>query len=114
MSEQCPHAQEIGAMQTTLKKHEIAIGGNGKDGLILKVDRLEQTAELMKESLDTIARSTSAFAKSQIEQDAIERDKVKVSERKARAFQIVGVVTAAVVGVVGLVYVILNYAASVN
>ena len=109
MPEICPHAQEIGAIKATQKKHDIALNGNGKDGLTLKVDRLEHSVHTIEENLDTIARSTSAFAKSQIEQDVIEKQKVRVSDKKARALQTVGTSVAVVAGILGALKIVLNF-----
>lgn len=105
----CPHAQDIGAMKKTLKKVDDAVSGNGKDGLILKVDRIEHTVETMQEDLATIARSTSAFAKSQIEGDAIEKERNRIHKQRSKSLEKIGIFATLVFGAVGLLYVILEH-----
>ena len=72
----CPHANQI-------KEDHEKLYGNGKDGLVLQVDRLETNMREVKESLDNLATSYSALAKSELKKDAHEKAKIEIEQKKA-------------------------------
>ena len=63
----------------------------------------------MQEDLSTIARSTSAFAKSQLEQDIIDKEREKNKASRSSAIKQVGIVFSIVFGAIATLYIILEH-----
>lgn len=110
----CPHAQRIGALMETQDRLKGAIDGNGSKGLLKDVTILKTEVKDMNADLSNMATSLSALAKSQVEQDAIEKEKTASSDRRSKSIEKIGIFATIVFGIVGLIYVILNYAANIN
>ena len=105
----CPHAQDFGAMKKTLKKVDDCVNGNGKDGLVIEVDRLKRDKETMIEELSTIARAMSDFADSEKERVVITAERERNKEVRTSAIEKVGKYAAIVFGFVATLYLVLDY-----
>ena len=84
--------------------------GNGRPGLVSKVQDCSTKIETMNEALESLATSYSALSKSLIEWDVTDKLKAKAVETRNKAIQRIGVVFGIVFGAVGALYIILEYA----
>jgi hypothetical protein len=98
----CPHNAEF------LRIIKI-IDGNGKDGLVLEVDRLKNEQTDMIQEVSTIARAMSEFVEEDKKRNAIRADREKNKAARSSAIQRVGTISAIIFGAVGLLYVILDH-----
>ena len=108
----CPNEQSIGALKKAVQDLKHTVYGNGKDGLKIEFERIRLTQETMHEDLSSIRTSMSAIAQSQVESDAIEKERNRASNIRSKTIQKIGIFATIVFGAVGLVYVILDHAAN--
>lgn len=98
----CPH-------EAIIRQNLRNLQGNGDKGLVKEVAELKKEVQMICESIEKLSTSYSALVKSQIEHDAVEKTKADARKQIGRAIQNVGTVFGIVVGIVGLVYIILDY-----
>lgn len=75
-----------------LLRIEKMLDGNGKPGLIEDVVTLKEKFVNMEESLESLASSYSALAKSQLEVDITERLKIEQSNKRMKYLTIISIV----------------------
>lgn len=92
-----------------INKLDKEIFGNGGKGLIKEFTELKTEFRQMNEHIEKMATSVSALARSQIEHDAIERSKVKSTDKRNSSITIIGVVASIVFGAVATLYLILEH-----
>jgi len=110
----CPHAGNIGALMKTVERLEGAIDGNGSKGLLKDVTINKTEISEMNKDLGSMATSLLALAKSQIEQDAIEKSKVESSDKRSNAVKMVGVLISIVIGSAAVLKIVLDFVAKMN
>ena len=98
----CPHESNI---KQTYKE----LFGNGSKGIVKEFIALKTEFQSMNANVEKLATSYAALVKSQIEQDATQRAKADGHKRMSTAIQRVGTITAIVIGIVGIVYLVLDH-----
>ena len=90
-----------------LLRIEKMLDGNGKPGLVEDVVTLKERFTTMEESLESLAVSYSALAKSQLELDLTERLKIKQSEIRMKYITVISVVFGVAIPLTALIIEIL-------
>ena len=110
--DKCPCEQDVAVLNKIVEKHDKQLNGNGKDGLVIEVDRLINSFNDMHKDLAKIASANKSLATSQIERDAIEREKLKQASKRTRAWGIVGIAITSGGTLLGGIKMILNFLSS--
>lgn len=93
----------------TIKDIKKELWGNGRQGMVKDVENLKTNFDQMTKDVESLAVSYSALVKSQIEQDVTDRIKAETSKSRSGALKSVGIVFSIVFGIVGTLFVILNF-----
>jgi len=89
-------------------KHEIekltaAIYGNGKIGITTEIELMKLKVSDIQESVDSLATSYAALAKSQIEHDVTERMKIQLANKRTDAIKLVAIVFGVAIPLTALI-----------
>lgn len=89
-----PCEKAVAVLNDKVEKLERKVDGNGKDGLCIKVDRLERDHDQMIEEMSTIARAMNDMAEAETKRTAVAEDKERRSKKTMRIVSILGGIVA--------------------
>ena len=92
-----------------IKRIKTLLDGNGKEGLVIQVDRLQQKQDDMNQTMESLAESYTKLAEAKIEERAVSRAKIKEAEHRSNSIKTVGVFASIVFGLLGGLFLFLNY-----
>jgi len=102
MPEPCPY-------QATIKRVDKELFGNGNEGLSKEFVKLKTEFKEMNASVDKLATSYSALAKSQIQQDINEKAKQEARKAVAEAIKRIATIVGILAGFATVAYLILDH-----
>ena len=102
MPEPCPQ-------EALIKQTHRELFGNGNKGLVKEFTALKTEFKEMNTHVEKLATSYSALAQSQVEQDTTKRVQAEGRKQMSSAFQRVGTIFAIVFGLVGTLFIVLNF-----
>lgn len=94
--------------KSTIGRLDKELFGNGNKGLVKEFTEHKTKFEDMEDHLEKLATSYSALAKSRLEQDINDKQRIEMKKQRNTVIQKLGVIFAIVFGAVSTLYLVLE------